>query len=107
MVRLVFNRRHRHVSDPLSEASSAATVASWHFSDSGELGPCPVRVKSDGLAVGQSLLVYPYQQTFSDADGMFQRCQRSRHSRRLAYGPRKAGASPANFGFSQLAVGIC
>jgi hypothetical protein len=52
MVRLVFNRRHRHVSDPLSEASSAATVASWHFSDSGELGPCPVRVKSDGLAVG-------------------------------------------------------
>jgi hypothetical protein len=31
-------------------------------------------VKSDGSAVGRSLPVYPYQQTFSDADGMSQRC---------------------------------
>jgi hypothetical protein len=39
------------------------------------VGRCLKWVKSDGLAVGQSLPVYPYQQTFSDADGMSQRCQ--------------------------------
>jgi hypothetical protein len=34
-----------------------------------------IRVKSDGLAVGRSLPLYPYQQTFPDADGMPQGCQ--------------------------------
>jgi hypothetical protein len=37
-------------------------------------------VKSDGLAVGRSLPVYPYQQTFSDADGMSQRCHEETHA---------------------------
>jgi hypothetical protein len=75
MVRLVFNRRHRHVSDPLSEASSAATVASWHFSDSGELGPCPVRVNRVILVVGRLLPVLPWKRTSSGPVAMSQRCQ--------------------------------
>lgn len=43
--------------------------------------PSPPRVKSNGLAVGRSLPVYPYQQTFSDADGMSQRCQNRKSHR--------------------------
>jgi hypothetical protein len=45
-----------------------------HFGIRSEV-QCPPWVKSCGLAVGPSLLVYPYQQTFSDADGMSERCQ--------------------------------
>jgi hypothetical protein len=40
-----------------------------------DAGQCPVGVKSDGLAVGRSLPVYPYQQTSSDANGKSQKCQ--------------------------------
>ena len=35
----------------------------------------PSWVKSDGLAVGRSLPVYPYQQTSSDANGKSQKCR--------------------------------
>jgi hypothetical protein len=45
--------------------------------------PCLRWVNSDGLAVGRSLPVYPYQQTFSDAHGMSQRCQKRTHAREL------------------------
>ena len=50
-----------------------------HFGIRSEV-QCPPWVKSCGLAVGPSLPVYPYQQTFSDADGMSEGC----HNRSLA-----------------------
>jgi hypothetical protein len=40
----------------------------------------PLRVKSDGLAVGRSLPVYPYQQTSSDANGKSQKCHERTHA---------------------------
>ena len=41
-------------------------------------------VKSDGLAVGRSLPVSPYQETFSDTDGMSQRCHEHKYFYYLA-----------------------